>query len=183
MSASDDGGESLMLITPTEILNRAIPGLPSMKLVVRLCKRKGSDFNHLIYSANGKNFFIKYNNASMNEARSQLFFHDQIAKKEDATIRIPQIYHAFETDDGRAYIIMEYIDIDPERPASDQQRVQAISELITIPPPPGRFGSIAGGRFWHNFFKDREPPVPFTSSEELEGYINRVGLLAPRYTS
>jgi hypothetical protein len=179
MGTSDDGGESPMLITPTEILNRAIPDLPSKELVARLCKRKGPDFNHVIYSsANGKNFFIKYNNASMNEAHSQLFFYDQIAKKEDATIRIPQIYHAFENEDTRACIVMEHIDIDPECPASDEQRVQAVSELISIPPPPGCFGSIVGGRFWHYFFKDREAPGPFTSSEDLEGYINRVGLLA-----
>lgn len=143
-----------------------------------LCKQKGRYSNHVVYSADDMKCFIKYNNATMNEAHSQLFFYNQMKQKSNATIRIPQIYHAFETENGgKAYIVMEHIEIDVERPASDEQRAQAISELISVPPPHRIFGSFTGSRFQHHFFRDSEPPVLFASAEELEAYVNRVSSL------
>lgn len=41
---------------------------------------------------------------------------------------------------------MEHIDIDFEKTVSDEQRAEAVSELISMPPPPGVFGSFGGGR-------------------------------------
>lgn len=85
--------------------------------------------------------------------------------KSHSTICIPEIYHAFKSDKGDTYILMEKIDI--ETLASDEQRAQAISELISVIPPSGTFGSIGGGLIKHNFFR-------VTSVMELEAYINRV---------
>jgi hypothetical protein len=101
-----------MLITRNEILNPSIPNLPSKDLVITLCRQKGSDCNHLTYSTGGKDIFIKYNNATMDEAHAQLFFYNQIITKSHSTIRIPEIYHAFKSDNGDTYILMENIDIE-----------------------------------------------------------------------
>ncbi|GIK04655.1 hypothetical protein Aspvir_008738 [Aspergillus viridinutans] len=115
----------------------------------------------------------------MEEAHAQVFFRQKSRERSNATIRIPEVYHAFKVGGGRGggrgytYIVMEHIEIDFERTASDEQRAQAISELISIPPPPGVFGSFSGGTYRHHFFEDGEPPVPFSSAAELEEYINR----------
>lgn len=119
----------------------------------------------------------------MDEAHTQLFFYEQIMKKRDSVIRIPEIYHAFETELGLTYILMEHIDIKDK--ASDEQIAQAVSELISIPPPAGVFGSISGGRIRHFFFRDREAPFHFSSAFELADFINGVSsfirLLSKRY--
>lgn len=65
----------------------------------------------------------------------RVFFRQEIAKRGTATIRIPEVYHAFK-ERGITYIVMEHIEIDFGRSASDEQRAQALTELISIPPPP-----------------------------------------------
>ncbi|KAK9606790.1 hypothetical protein V6Z93_000368 [Aspergillus fumigatus] len=114
----------------------------------------------------------------MEEAHAQVFFRQKSIER-NATFRIPEVYHAFIVSEGGCtgrgctYIVMEHIEIDFERTVSDEQRAQAISELISIPPPPGVFGSLSGGRYRHHFFRDSQPPVPFSSATELEYNINR----------
>jgi hypothetical protein len=126
-----------MSTTLGEIYNPAIPGLPPKDVVGRLCKKKGFDSNTLTYSAEGNTFFIKYNNATMEEAHAQVFFR-QKSRESNATFRIPEVYHAFivgeggGTGRGYTYIVMEHIEIDFERTASDEQRAQAISELTVF---------------------------------------------------
>ena len=167
-----------MLVTDDEILNPAmIDDLPSKDLVEKLCRRKGYSYNHLKYTSpdSGKDYFIKYNNATMSEAHAQLFFYTEVVQKNpNSTIRIPQLYHAWrEGATVWAYIVMEYIPIDHF--ASDEQRAQAITELIRIKPPPGVFGSFNGKPIQHLFFHDWEAPVVYSSAEKLGAFVNRVG--------
>ncbi|KAI9374046.1 hypothetical protein BJX61DRAFT_551835 [Aspergillus egyptiacus] len=126
-----------MIVTDKEIFNPSIPDLPSKDEVVKLCRQKGLDYNRLTYtSANGKVFFIKYNNAKMAEAHAQLFFYSHIKANSQSTIRIPELYHAWLPDHSRsAYIVMEYIDI--HHFASDEERARALTELIAVKPPSG----------------------------------------------
>ncbi|KAK2749950.1 hypothetical protein FQN55_002667 [Onygenales sp. PD_40] len=162
-----------MLVTDNEILNPDVPGLPPKDLVKKLCRAKGSNCNNVKYSSHGKDFFIKYNNATISEAHAQLFFFTQIKANPNSAIRIPEIFHAWrEPLDGTVYIIMEHIDID--HVASDEQRAQAITELVTITPPPGVFGPFSGDLIQHPFFKDRQAPVPYSSADQLEAFVNRV---------
>lgn len=161
-----------MLITQNEILNPSITNLPSKNHVIKLCRKQGPYDNHFAYSAGDRDIFIKYNNASMDEAHSQLFFYNEIMKNSHSMIRIPEIYHAFKTDTGSTYILMEHINIKDR--ASNEQRAQAISELVRVPPPPGTFGSMGGGLIRHPIFQDETAPVHFASVAELEAYINRV---------
>jgi len=161
-----------MLITTSEILNPSITNLPSKATVIKLCRKKGFDHNHITYSTEDKDIFIKYNTATMDEAHTQLFFYEQIKKKRDSVIQIPEIYHAFEAEPGMVYILMENIHIKDK--ASDEQMAQAISELISIPPPAGVFGSISGGLIRHFFFRDAEAPFHFSSAFELADFINGV---------
>ncbi|KAJ9257924.1 hypothetical protein DTO207G8_1701 [Paecilomyces variotii] len=160
-----------MLITEKEILNPSIPDLPSKELVIELCKREGSRRNHLTYSSKDREIFIKYNNASMSEAHTQLFFYNYMMSKDNPVFRIPEIYHAFQTEGKGTYILKENIDIEGQ--ASDEQRVQALCELVSVPPPSGVFGNIGGGLIRHPIFDDEEAPVHFASTAKLEAYINR----------
>ncbi|KAJ9241018.1 hypothetical protein DTO271D3_1110 [Paecilomyces variotii] len=158
-----------MIITKSEILNPSVANLPSKATVIKLCKKKGFRHNHITYFTDDKDIFIKYNNASMDEAHTQLFFYEQIMKKRDSVIRIPEIYHAFETELGLTYILMEHIDIKDK--ASDEQIAQAVSELISIPPPAGVFGSISGGRWclafqFHDVCTSLESPTSPPSSNQ-----------------
>ena len=104
-----------MLIAPTEIRDTSICNLPSKELVMKPCKQNGRDSSHVVYSAGDMKCFIKFNNATMNEAHSQLFFYNKMKERSNATIRIPPIYHAFGPEYGEARIAMEYIEIDSER--------------------------------------------------------------------
>lgn len=106
----------------------------------------------------------------MAEAHAQLFFFTQIKANPNSTIRIPEISHAWEKPGGLVYIVLEHIDI--EHFASDEQRSQAITELISIKPPPGRFGGFSGERIRHPFSNDGKAYI--ISGRQLEAFVNRV---------
>ncbi|PWY84478.1 hypothetical protein BO94DRAFT_423338, partial [Aspergillus sclerotioniger CBS 115572] len=157
-----------------EFVSPSAPNLPSRREIEKLRRENGPNTRHLTVTHNGKKFFVKYNSLQVEEVRNQQFFFDQIAKRADSPIRIPEIYEVFETKhDG--YIVMEHIDIDHF--ASDKQRSTAITELVTIEPPPhAPLGPIGGGLIRHHFFDfiDAEAPVVYDSVEDLESHINRV---------
>ncbi|KAL4780144.1 hypothetical protein BJX76DRAFT_351209 [Aspergillus varians] len=163
-----------MIVTDNEIFNPSIPDLPSKDQVVKLCRQKGLDYNHLTYTtANGKILFIKYNNAKMAEAHAHLFFYSHVNANPESTIRIPELYHAWLPEhSSSAYLVMEYIDI--HHFASDEERAKALAQLIAVKPPPGVFGSFGpqGGYIRHMFFKDREAAKIYASVQELQDSIN-----------
>ncbi|QSS49166.1 hypothetical protein I7I53_09450 [Histoplasma capsulatum var. duboisii H88] len=90
-------------------------------------------------------FFFKYNNTTMAEAHAQLFFFTQIKANPNSTIRIPEISHAWEKPGGLVYIVLEHIDI--EHFASDEQRSQAITELISSNHRLGGLEALVGSVF------------------------------------
>jgi hypothetical protein len=160
-----------------EIISPNAPDLPSKDEIAKLCPKNGIKNDHLTHTHNGKKIFIKYGTVSMQEARNQQFFYDQIAKRPDSAIRIPEIYHAFNFR-SHTYIVMEHIDID--HVASDEQRARAITELVTIEPPLNATpGPIGGGHIKHGFFDTSESDVVYASIGDLEKHINRVCLLYP----
>lgn len=162
-----------MIITDTEICNPSVPNLPTKAKVEQLCRQKGPHYNRLVYIANGSKFFIKYNNARIAEAHAQLFFYLQIKQTLNSSFYVPEIYHAWLTDRGATYIVMEYIDVDHF--ASDEQRARAITELISVPPPQGVFGSFwQRGKIRHPFFKDREAYKKHLTVGELQDSVNNV---------
>jgi hypothetical protein len=68
---------------------------------------------------------------------------------------------------------MEHIEI--SHFASDEQRAKAITDLVSIEPPPNATpGPIGGGLIRHKMFKDYTAPLPFSSSIEMATYINEV---------
>lgn len=170
-----------MIVTDQEIFNPSVPDLPSKDQVIQLCRQKGLHYNQVTYTTvNGKIFFIKYNNARMAEAHAQLFFSSYINTNSQSTISIPELYHAWLPDhSSSAYLVMEYIDI--HHFASDEERAEALAELIAVEPPLGVFGSFGppGGYIRHMFFKDREAAKRYSSVQELQHSINRVRLLRP----
>lgn len=58
--------------------------------------------------------------------------------------------------------------------ATDEQRARAITEIFSIPPPPGVFGSFNNDRIQHPFFEEDEGPIRYLSAEQVEAYVNRV---------
>jgi len=66
---------------------------------------------HLTYLSKDRKFFIKYGfSVTTGDAKTQHYFYEKIYSQRGTTVKISEIYHAFETR-GRTYIVMEYIDI------------------------------------------------------------------------
>lgn len=57
--------------------------------------------------------------------------------------------------------------------ASDEQRAQAMPELVSIKSPPGVLRDFNGERIYHRFYQDHETPVVFPL-RRLEDFINWV---------
>jgi hypothetical protein len=68
---------------------------------------------------------------------------------------------------------MEYIDIVGY--ASDEERANAVAQLMSIEPPSGAaLGPIGGGYVRHCFFEDTIAPRPYSTVDEMQTYINNV---------
>jgi hypothetical protein len=68
---------------------------------------------------------------------------------------------------------MEYIDIVDY--ASDDERANAVAQLVSIEPPSGAvLGPIGGGIIKHCFFADSEAPRRYSTVGEIQTYINNV---------
>ena len=68
---------------------------------------------------------------------------------------------------------MEYIDIVGY--ASDEERANAVTQIVSIEPPSGTApGPIGGGPVKHCFFTDNEAPRRDSTVHEMQTYINNV---------
>lgn len=100
---------------------------------------------------------VKYNNATMNETHSRLFFHNQMWAKSSPRIRRVRIHHVFETDKAKACIL--------------SWSILTLTWSIPLPPPAGTFGSLTGvASLSTTSFEDSQTPVLVTSAAELESY-------------
>lgn len=109
-----------------EIRSPNAPDLPSKSEIVKLCRKNGLRTFYLTHTHNGTELFIKYLKASVLEkhgsnSSSSISRLPPPKKKVGFSISIPEIYLAFK-DMGDYYMVMEYIDIDHDRVASDEQR-------------------------------------------------------------
>ena len=163
-----------MIVHQDEILNPTIR-VPPKSAVKSLCRLYHNREKYAIkYSWNGHDFFIRHRKVTMAAAHAQHFFHAQIKMNPHSTIQIPELYHAWRDHDGTVYMIMEYVHLSRNQLATEEQRARAITEIISVPPPPGVFGSFDMDRIYHSFFKDDQAPIGYNSVEQVEAYLNRV---------
>jgi hypothetical protein len=156
-----------------EFIYRDTPNLPSQDDVIAACTKTGDEVRELTYLSKDRKFFIKYGfSVTTGEAKTQHYFYEKIHSQRGTTVRIPEIYRAFTTR-GRTYIVMEYIDIVGY--ASDEERANAVAQLVSIEPPSGAaLGPIGGGTVKHCFFADNEAPRLYSTVDEMQTYINNV---------
>jgi hypothetical protein len=103
---------------------------------------------------------------------SLALFLREINSQPSTTVKIPEIYRAFETR-GRTYIIIEYIHIVGY--ASDGERANAVAQLVSVEPPSGaELGPTGGGTVKHRFFVDSEASRRYSTVDEMQTYINNV---------
>jgi hypothetical protein len=147
--------------------------LPSPDEIIAACDKRGDINGHFTYFSKDRRFFVKYGfYVTIGEAKTQQYFYEKINSQDWATIKIPKIYRAFETG-GRTYIVMEYIDIVSY--ASDEERANAVAQLISIEPPSDAPpGPIGGGPIQHCFFMDSQAPREYSTVDEIQVYINNV---------
>lgn len=122
-----------------------------------------------------KKFFIKFDVKACELQNHQYLFrqlqHLQNDSRALPILRIPEVYSAF----GRAdnlILVMEWIDID--RIASDTEKAQALSQIVSIERPicettPGPVGggSVNMHKFWWS-------STEYNSVQQLQDHVNAV---------
>jgi serine/threonine protein kinase len=183
-----------------EYRGRSVQGLPTTNQVITLCCEKGLQCKGFTYSVHGSPIaFIKYGRTvPLGEVRTHLHAYNAFQKMTnnapDSSIRVPEIYHAFECE-NRRYIVMEYVvgetagsalrgsSADKENWIHDQL-AKVINKLLRVPVPSGqRPGPVGGGRIQHHFFRDYEAPVEYDSINMLQRHINEVCHQRDSYSS
>lgn len=156
----------LLHSTMNEFIYCDTPNLPNQEDIIAACAKNGDKTRELTYLSKDRKFFIKYGfTVTVGEANSQRYFYKKIHSQCGMTVKIPNIYRAFETR-GRTYIVMEYIDIVSY--ASDEERANAVAQIVSIEPPSGAaLGPIGGGLVKHCFFMDNEAPRRFSTMQEM----------------
>jgi hypothetical protein len=124
-------------------------------------------------------YFIKYDNHVnlQYQYKTQQYIYEK-AVNDPSAPRIPKIYDYFRNPDEMpmAYLVMEYIDVQPIPPRSVPEKVaEALQWLRQVPAPPDvRIGSVGGGPARHTVFKDFTAPLRFSSQDAVQSYMNRV---------
>lgn len=114
---------TITMSTEEAIISPNVPDLPSKekKKKSQALPQNGFETNHLTHTHNGK------------KPKPQPFFFEQISKRPDVTIRIPEIYYAFRYFQSGVHIVIEHIEIG--HAATDEQRARAITKLVSVEPP------------------------------------------------
>src|SRR3954451_10990677 len=88
----------------SEFIYRDTPNLPSQDDVIAACADKA---RQLTYLSKDRKFFIKYGfSVTTGEAKIQHYFYEKIYSQCGTTVKIPEIYLAFEAR-GRTYIVSD----------------------------------------------------------------------------
>ena len=124
-------------------------------------------------------YFIKYDgdHSLYPQYKTQQYI-SKLADGDASAPRVPKIYGYFTSEQHMAYLVMEHIEVSPTSARDAPEKVaQALQWLRSLPAPPGLIiGPVGGGRARHKLFKNFTAPLPFSSKEALEMYMNRVRL-------
>jgi serine/threonine protein kinase len=193
--------ESINLIRPMSQPHQAVSmptQLPTDNEIVAFCKEQralGEQGNTYAYpSRNAAIAFIKCGSRKSGmvaEMLNQNFAFDALEdmpEQKRAGIHVPKIYRVIEVA-ATVYIVMEYVNGKAlkellEEGASDDQLQQyynqiakAIKLFISIKVPDGVTpGPVGGGIIKHPLFKDTIASIEYTSVDDLQQHVNKVGL-------
>ncbi|GJJ14320.1 hypothetical protein Clacol_008584 [Clathrus columnatus] len=122
--------------------------------------------------------FVKYDNyySLRPEVEMQKYVFEFAKSSRDAP-HVPEVYHFFHRDQLMAYVVMEYINTTPIPDLELAPKVAlALQWLRNVPAPSDRvyIGSLEEGHARHRVFKDHRAPLPFSSVQALERYLNTV---------
>ncbi|KAG5729108.1 hypothetical protein E4T56_gene3159 [Termitomyces sp. T112] len=181
----------------TEIVPRAIPGLPSREVLAALCSAHESEhFNHyrtrishFIYRPPKRRSIcslfksqrisepialIKFGyHVTLSEARTQIYVFQHLKRDPSPPFRVAEVYDAWE-DRSWGFIVMEYIP-GVTATAIDCPRIAAaIHWLLALPlPDDGKLGPVGGGPMRHCLWRDEEGPT-YESVEQMDTHFNNI---------
>ncbi|KAG6888411.1 hypothetical protein C0995_008415 [Termitomyces sp. Mi166 len=178
----------------TEIIPRAIPGLPSREVLAVLCsahsyehhKQNRVGISHFIYRPTKRRGLFKKRGTSeplalikfgthvtLGEARTQIYVFQHLKRDPSPPFRVAEVYDAWEERVG-GFIVMEYIP-GLAATAMDGPRIAAaIHWLLALPPPDdGKLGPVGGGPMRHSLWRDDEGPT-YESVEQMDTHLNNV---------
>lgn len=123
-------------------------------------------------------YFIRYGNRGCvyPQYKTQQYISG-LAGGDASSPHIPKVYDHF-TSKHTDYLVMECIEagLTPARDAPEKV-AKALQWLRDLPAPPGvTIGPVGGGHAHSKLFKDFTAPLPFSSKEALERYMNTVCL-------
>lgn len=141
--------------------------------IIEACRQNGFDTNRLYCrSIDGRSLFVKYYNVTLAEARTQTYFFEQVLSRPDLTIRIPQVYNAVQ-EGWLCCIVMEHINF--QSFADENQRIDALVQLLSVNPPPAAApGPIGGSLIKHIIFQESKAALEYASVDELQEHFNQV---------
>ncbi|KAG8829077.1 hypothetical protein FRC17_007154 [Serendipita sp. 399] len=122
-------------------------------------------------------FFVKFDDyiSLQPQAETQIYVF-QCAMHDTNAPRIPEVLHFLHRDgDDMAYIIMDYINLTATPPPDFHSKVaHALQWLHDLPLPHERvrIGPLGSGCARHPVFKDYVAPLPFTSVQAIQRYLN-----------
>ena len=89
---------------------------------------------------------------------------------------VPKVYDYFTVEDKMAYLVVEYINPGSTLARDVPEKVaEGLQWLRGLPAPSdATIGPMGGGLARHKVFKDYTAPLPFSSIEALERYMNKV---------
>jgi hypothetical protein len=123
-----------------------------------------------------KSYFVKFGWPRDLEfqRKTQEYVHSMMLDDPSAP-RVPSVVDYFTVDPNKAYLVMEFVD--GTTPTNDACKgvADALQWLRNVPAPTdAKIGSIGDGPARHDIFLDFRAPLPFTSNEALQNYMNEV---------
>lgn len=152
-------------------------GFPTREEIVAFCCTKGFNIpgTPVLDSSGALCAWVKYGRSvTMGEARTQSAVAGMVNSVGGTAVLVPKVYMAFE-DNGRGYIVMEYIQ-GSDCSQSDVIKVAAaVQQLISLRiPATNAPGPVGGGRITHRFFVEWTSAVPYGTVVLLQDHINKV---------
>ena len=123
-------------------------------------------------------YMIKYgiSESLATRIKIQPFLYDAEPKTSSNKPRIPRLVQHFEDEQGKTYLVMEFIKLAQIPPSELVKRIEdALRWLSEVSAPSGHvLGPLGGGCIQHGFFNEGEAPLAFKDVTAMERYMETV---------